>query len=190
MKNKRYRAVVIGVSAGGLEALSRLFSSLPGDFPLPILVVQHLHPSEDGSLYDLLNPRCALTVQEARDKETIRPGQIYFAPPDYHLLVERDETMALSVDGKVNYSRPSIDVLFESAAHVWSANLIGILLTGANHDGAAGLGLIRELGGLTIAQDPTTAEYSVMPQTAIELASVERILSLDAIGKFLSTLNP
>jgi two-component system chemotaxis response regulator CheB len=171
-----------------MEALSELFSYLPGGFPLPIIVVQHLHPTGEGYLYDYLNDRCALTVKEAGDKESIRPGHIYFAPPDYHLLVERDETLALSIDEKVNYARPSIDVLFESAAHVWSSDLIGVILTGVNHDGARGLRLIREYGGLTIAQDPATAEYPVMPQAAIDAGGVDRILPLDEIGGFLSTL--
>jgi two-component system chemotaxis response regulator CheB len=188
MKRKGYRAVVIGVSAGGSEALSGLFSHLPGGFPLPMIVVQHVHPTQDGSWFGHFNAKCTLKVKEAGDKESIRPGHIYFAPPGYHLLVERDETFALSVDDKVNYARPSIDVLFESAAYVWSPDLIGIILTGANHDGARGLCLIREYGGLTIAQDPASAEHPVMPQAAIDAGGVGRILSLDEIGGFLSTL--
>ena len=183
-----YRAVVIGVSAGGLGALTNIFSGLPANLNLPIATVQHIHPSEDGTLYEILQSQCTLKIKEAQDKEVIQPGVIYFAPPDYHLLVERNETFALSIDEKVNYSRPSIDVLFESAAHVWNSKLIGIILTGASQDGAYGMKIIRELGGLTIAQNPLQAEFPFMPQAAIEFSNVELILSLEEIGRLLGAL--
>lgn len=181
--------MVIGVSAGGLAALAELFAHLPASFPLPLITVQHVHATQKGSWLGHFNARCPLAVQEAGDKERIRPGHIYLAPPGYHLLVERDETLALAVDAKVNYARPSIDVLFESAAYVWSLDLIGIILTGANHDGAHGLRVIQEYGGLTIAQDPASAEYPVMPQAAIAAGGVDRILPLNKIGGFLSSLS-
>ncbi|MBN1314042.1 MAG: chemotaxis protein CheB [Anaerolineales bacterium] len=191
MTKPDYRAIVIGASAGGMNALMMLFSVLKNNFPLPILVAQHVHPTENGTMVLFYQSRIALPVKEANDKDEIRPGVIYFAPPDYHLLVERQETLALSIDPKVNYSRPSIDVLFESAAYAWTCSLIGIILTGANYDGARGLRLIKELGGWTIAQDPSTAEFPAMPQAAIDLGSAEHILTLHEIGKYLSTLeNP
>ena len=186
--NNEYKAVVMGVSAGGMDALTGLFSCLPQGFPLPIIVVQHLSSTQDGYLFEHFNRRCALTVKEADEKERIQPGHIYFAPPGYHLLVERDETFSLSVDEKVNYARPSIDVLFVSAAHAWPGGLIGIILTGANHDGAHGMCVIQAHGGLTIAQDPATALHPVMPKAAVDAGCVDRILGLEAIGAFLRDL--
>ena len=188
MNDFQYKAVVIGVSAGGMDALTGLFSCLSQGFPLPITVVQHLHPTQDGYLFEHLNRKCPLTVKEADEKEALQPGHIYFAPPGYHLLVERDETFSLSVDEKVNYARPSIDVLFVSAADTWAGGLIGILLTGASHDGAHGMCVIQEHGGLTIAQDPATAEYPVMPKAAVDAGCVDRILGLEEIGAFLRQL--
>ncbi len=184
----KYKVVVIGVSAGGMGALSVLFSYLPANYHIPIIVVQHLYPTQDRYLVDSFNNNYPLTVKEADEKETIQQRHIYFAPPNYHLLVERDETFSLSIDTKVNYSRPSIDVLFVSAAYVWTAELIGILLTGANNDGASGMSFIKKHGGLTIAQDPATAEYPVMPQAAIDATNVDKILSLEGIGRFLKSL--
>lgn len=184
-----YRAIVIGVSAGGLTALSTLFSHLPEGFALPVIVVQHIHPAADRQIFDYFNSKCTLTVKEAEDKEKIQAGYVYFAPPDYHLLVEQNETFSLSIDPRVNFSRPAIDVLFESAVRVWSPRLIGILLTGASSDGACGMKLIKDHGGLTIAQDPATAEYPVMPQSAIDANAADKILSLDGIGNFLKTVS-
>ncbi len=183
-----YQAVVIGVSAGGLAALSTLFSCLPERFSLPVMVVQHVRTTVNRQIFAHFNKTCALVVKEAEDKEEIQPGYVYFAPPDYHLLVERKKTFALSIDARVNYSRPSIDVLFETAAAAFTSGLIGILLTGASSDGALGMRLIRETGGLTIAQAPATAEYPVMPQSAIDAHAVDYILSLQDIGNFFRTL--
>ncbi|MBU0992715.1 MAG: chemotaxis protein CheB [Proteobacteria bacterium] len=185
MTKNGYKAIVIGISAGGLAALSKLFSFLPNGFPLPVIVVQHVAATSNRFIYTLFNNKCRLTIKEADDKEEIQAGFIYFAPPDYHLLIERDETFSLSIDAKVNHSRPSIDVLFESAVYVWSSGLIGILMTGANSDGAHGMRLIKEHGGLIIAQDPKTAEYPVMPQSAIDTARVDKILSIEGIGEWL-----
>ena len=162
---KDYQAVVIGVSAGGLNALMRIFSQLPDRFTLPIIVVQHTHPAEDGSMYKIFQAS-KLKIKEAFDKQVIQSGNIYFGPPEYHLLIEQTNTIALSVDDRVNFSRPSIDVLFESAAYVWKDRLIAILLTGASMDGARGMLLIKSFGGLTIVQDPQTAEFPFMPQSA------------------------
>ena len=188
MQTGTYKAVVIGASAGGMEALSTILAALPGDFRLPILVAQHLHPTDGGYLAEHLNRLCLLNVTEAHDKETILPGSIYFAPANYHLLVEKDETLSLSVDEKVHWSRPSIDVLFESAARVWSSRLVGVILSGANDDGTEGMRLIKRYGGLTIAQDPRSAPHPVMPKAAINAGCVELILRPEKIGAHLAGL--
>ena len=181
-----FRSVVIGVSAGGMEALSTLFLALPKDFPLPILVVQHRRSGSDNYLVKRLDRICTVRVKEAEEKEELQAGCIYLAPADYHLLVERDQTLSLSVDEKENYSRPSIDVLFESAAYVWSSRLIGIVLTGANSDGAKGLALIKQRGGTTIVQDPETAEYDTMPRAASD--SADYVLSIPEIAALLKNM--
>jgi len=185
----KYKAVVIGVSAGGMAALIKLLSMLPSDFSLPLVIVQHLHPEQGHFYVEYLNQKIELTAKEADEKEIVRPGYIYFAPPDYHLLIEEDGTFSLSADEKVNYSRPSIDVLFESAVDTYGSHLIGIVLTGANNDGAYGLSLIRENRGLTIVQDPAEAESPFMPLAAISLTKPDHILSLEEIGKLLADLN-
>jgi two-component system chemotaxis response regulator CheB len=184
----RYRAIVVGASAGGIEAFGRIIGKLPALFSLPIILVQHLHKDQDSTLARFYNDRTLLKVEEAEEKENILPGHIYVAPPDYHLLLERDETFSLSVDEKVNYSRPSIDVLFESAADVYGAELVGVLLTGANHDGARGLQRIRKHGGLTLVEDPATAKFPEMPRSALACTDVDYIFPLDELGEFLFTL--
>lgn len=185
---KQYKAIVIGVSAGGMKALMKLLPALPENFPLPVIIVQHLHPSQGEFYVKYFNGLSPITVKEADEKEPIRPGHVYFAPPNYHLMIEEDRTFSLSSDEKVNYSRPSVDVLFESAVDVYSANLVGIILTGANHDGAHGLRLIRDNGGMTIVQAPDTAESPLMPQAAIDAATPDHILSLEEIGTLLVSL--
>lgn len=183
---RRHRAIVIGASAGGMKALGKWVSMLPADFSKIVVIVQHLFPQRDSTIYQHLDRMCRLTVKEAEEKEAIVPGVVYTAPPNYHLLVEKDETFSLSVDEKVNYSRPSIDVLFESAARAWKKRLIGVILTGANNDGAYGLGMIKKFGGLTIAQDPATAEFPAMPQAAVDAGAVDRIMRLDEMGEWLN----
>lgn len=188
-KNKLdFEAIVIGVSAGGKDALEAFFSSLPGNFPLPLIVIQHRLVTADNYLIELLNERCNLTVKEMDEKESVKPGIIYIAPPAYHLLIEDDKTFSFSYDQPVCYARPSVDVLFESASDVYGPNLIGIVLTGANHDGSAGLKKIKERGGLTIVQNPETAEYDSMPKAAIAVTEIDHILPLDQIGPFLVKL--
>jgi two-component system chemotaxis response regulator CheB len=181
-----YEAIVIGGSAGGLNALQEILRPLPADFGLPILVVLHRSPSPDDLLTVVLNETCQLLVKEADQDELIEAGRIYIAPANYHLLVERDRTLSLSIDAKVCYSRPSIDVLFETAAEVYRSGLIGIILTGANNDGTAGLRRIKKNDGLTIAQDPATAEVKRMPTSAIEENIVDRIVSLKKLSSFLT----
>lgn len=181
-------AVVIGASAGGVEAFTELFSALPATFGLPVVAVMHLPPATESLLVEVLGRHCPLPLQEACDKEPIRGGTVYVAPPGYHLLVERDRSLALSVDAPVNYSRPSIDVLFESAAHAYRERLLGIVLTGANEDGARGLAAIRACGGAAWVQDPATAMASAMPAGAIARAGADRILNLQEMAAQLAAL--
>ena len=180
-----YDAIVIGASAGGFAALAEILPRLPAALPLAVVVVQHLHPDGGEYMVEFLGRRCALPVKEAEDKEPVLPGVIYVAAAQYHLLIERDLTFSLSADEKVHYSRPSIDVLFESAAAAYGPKLIGVVLTGANDDGAAGLAAIKTGGGLTIVQDPATAEVSFMPQAALAGTAVDHVLDLAAIGRLL-----
>jgi two-component system, chemotaxis family, protein-glutamate methylesterase/glutaminase len=184
----KYKAVVIGVSAGGMSALGRILPRLPKDFPMPVIIVQHLSPHSDNFMISHFDRLCQIKVKEADEKETIMPGTAYFAPPNYHLLIETDFTFALSVEERVNFSRPSIDVLFESARDAWCSHLVGIILTGASSDGSKGLKKIKDCGGLTIVQDPQEAEVSVMPESAIKLTKVDKVLKIDDIAAFLLTL--
>lgn len=181
----RYRAVVIGVSAGGMDALLTILPNLPADFPVPVIIVQHVGPQANNYLAQHLNASCRLTVKEADEKESIAAGVVYLAPANYHLLIEEDKTLSLSVSERVNYARPSIDVLFETAADAYGPDLIGIVLTGANDDGSRGLRKIKEQDGLTVVQDPATALVSVMPKSAIAATAVDHILPLEEIGPFL-----
>ncbi len=181
----RYQLIVIGGSAGSTTALLELLPVFPADYPLPIVVVQHLHPLQEGYFVERFAQTCALTVKEADDKEPIKAAHVYFAPPNYHLLIEDDHTFSLSIDEKVNYARPSIDVLFESAVDAYAPWLAGVVLTGANNDGARGLRLIKARGGLTIVQDPQTAESAYMPRAALEATPVDYVLSLPDMGRLL-----
>ncbi|MEA2568865.1 MAG: two-component system, chemotaxis family, protein-glutamate methylesterase/glutaminase [Acidobacteriota bacterium] len=176
--------IVIGCSLGGMRALQMIFSELPGDFPVPIAVAQHRHKASNEGLPSFLRRTSKLPVVDVDDKEWIRPGRIYLAPADYHLLVERGE-FSLSVDAAVAFSRPSIDVLFESAADAYGDHLVGIILTGANADGAAGAQKIRERNGVLIVQDPADAEAPAMPLATIQRTRVDRILPLDRIAPLL-----
>ena len=183
-----FRAVVIGGSAGGVEGLTAIFAALPSDFELPVLVVQHLHPSDDGAFARHLALITRLPVVEPCDKERIERGRVYAAPANYHMLVDRNGTISLSVDEKVNWSRPSIDVLFESAAIAWGEAVIAVLLSGASADGAKGMRSVREAGGLTIAQDPDDAGYPFMPQSAIDVQAADKVLKAEEIGRMLAEL--
>jgi len=187
-KKNAFTAVVIGTSAGGLKALNTIFKQIDKNFKLPIIVVQHLSPQSDDFLAKNLNTICKLEVMEASEKDKVAKSKIYISPANYHLLVENDHTFSQNIDPKVNYCSPSIDVLFESAASVYKERLIGILLTGANSDGASGLKYIKEMGGITLVQDPKTAEVAAMPQSAINLFPVDFILPLDKIYPKLKSL--
>ena len=183
-----FDAIVIGASTGGIDALSVLLPALPARLQAAVMIVVHIPPQRNSLLHTLFQGRCALPVSEAEPRETIVPGHVYFAPPDYHLMVESDRTWALSQDAPVHYSRPSIDVLFETAAWSYGPRLLGILLTGANEDGARGMQAISEAGGSTWAQSPDTALASVMPQSAIALGAVEHVLTLPQMAKRLQNL--
>ncbi|MCH2496735.1 MAG: chemotaxis protein CheB [Erythrobacter sp.] len=182
------RAVVIGASAGGVQALSHVLPDLPADFPAPVLVVVHIPPRKDNALVDLFARKCRLKVKEAEDKEPLAPGTIYFAPPDYHLLVETAETLALSSDEAVNHSRPAIDVLFETAADAFGSALAALVLTGANHDGAQGLKAVCETGGRAFVQDPATAEVATMPEAALAACPAALTIRLDDIPNALQAM--
>ena len=177
--------IVIGGSAGAITALGKLLSVFPAQFPLPIVVAIHLHPLQDRYYLQHFSERSNLKIKEAEEKETILPDCVYFAPPNYHLLIEDDLTLSLSIDSKVNFSRPSIDVLFESAVDACAPKLIGVILTGANEDGAQGLRAIKQKGGIAIVQDPKTAESPYMPQAALNATPVDYVLSIEEIGRRL-----
>ncbi len=175
------RAVAIGCSAGGLKALSALLPELPADYPLKVFVVIHVPPHKRSLIANLFNEKSRMKVVEAEDKMPIEPGHIYFAPPDYHLQIESDETLSLSSEDPVLFSRPSINVMFETAADVYGEGLIGIVLTGANDDGAEGLRAIAEAGGKAIVQDPRTAFSDFMPNAAIRACPSALIHDLNGI---------
>jgi len=184
-----YEAVVIGTSSGGMQALKALFTALPKGFALPLIVVQHVGPRSDSRWITLFDAQSNIRIKEADEKETIAPGHAYVAPPNYHLLVEKDKTFSLASSERVNYARPSIDVLFETAAEAYKDKLIGIVLTGSNADGTAGIKKIKQYGGLVIVQDPRTAESAFMPASAISAVRVDHVLPLDEIVNLLSTLS-
>ncbi len=177
----RYELVVMGTSTGGLHALTRLLSALPANYRLPIVIVQHRSKDSDERLSALLRVTSAIPLFEAEDKEPLRGPGVYLGPPDYHLLVEPD-SLALSTEEPVAYSRPSIDVLFESASYAFDDRVIGVLLTGANQDGTRGLLQIKARGGYVIVQDPDSAESEFMPKHAVKHVAPNRVLALDQIA--------
>jgi len=182
-----YRIVVIGTSWGGLAALRELVGALPSSFKLPVVLVQHRHRESDHLLATLLQDRAALKVCEVEDKSPICAGSIYVAPADYHLLIEGNH-FALSTEEPVRYSRPSIDVTFTSAADRYGAGTIGVVLTGANADGAAGLERIASRGGLAVVQAPETAESPAMPTAALRAVPAAKVLTITGIGALLAGL--
>ncbi len=199
----RPEIIVIGTSLGGLHALEVLLAGLPQNLPVPVAIVQHRHKDSDNSLCVFLQAQCALPIKEAEDKEAIVPGCIYLAPADYHLLVEAGDlredwqskhqagahhTFALSTEAPVLYARPSINVLFESAAEAYGKKVLGVILTGASNDGTQGLLKIKASGGLAVVQDPTTAASPTMPKAAIAAVAVDWILPLRDIAPFIVNL--
>jgi two-component system chemotaxis response regulator CheB len=181
----RVDAVVIGTSAGGVEALSAVLPGVLAGCRAPVLVVVHLPRDRPSLLPSVFAPKCAVAVREAQDKEPVEPGTIYFAPPDYHLLVDEGPQLSLSVDDPVFFSRPSIDVLFESAADAYGPRLVGVLLAGANADGVAGLTRIVAAGGTALVQAPATARAAEMPEAAVR-AGHRRTMSPGELGRWIA----
>jgi two-component system chemotaxis response regulator CheB len=181
-------AVAVGASAGGIDALLTLFSALQAPFRGSVLTVLHLPEDHDSRLAEVFAARLALPVREAQPRAPLHGGCVYFAPPGYHLLLERDRTFALSCDPPVLFSRPSIDVLMQSCADALGPQLAAIVLTGANEDGAAGLAAVHAAGGLTAVQDPAEAAHATMPQAALRAAEPDYVLPLAQLGELLHTV--
>ena len=188
VRGRRFEAVVIGGSAGGVGALVTLLPALPAGYRLPVICILHMPGDRASRLAELFDERLPMPVREAADKEEIVPGTVYFAGPGYHLSVERDRTFSLSCEPPVHFARPAIDVLMESGADAYGSGLVGILLTGANHDGADGMAHIRARGGFTVVQDPADAQVATMPEAAIERSHPNLILPLARIHALLPML--
>ena len=189
MKDRQFSCVVIGVSAGGLNALTVIFHGLSVGFPIPVAVVQHEKSDSEDLLAELLNNKTDLCVKTAEEKDNIEGGVIYICPANYHLLVEENKTLSLSVDPRVNHARPSIDVLFETAASAYGKELIAVILTGASSDGSIGLRQVMNHGGYAIVQDPATAYSRIMPEAAIKACRIpDEIVPLEEISARLNEL--
>jgi two-component system, chemotaxis family, protein-glutamate methylesterase/glutaminase len=181
-------AVVVGTSAGGVEALCALLPMLPANCRVSFLIVIHIPRERPSLLPEVFATRCALPIREAEDKEPVQPGTIYFAPPNYHLLVDRGPALALSGDEPVYFSRPSIDVLFESAADIYAEHLMGVILTGSNQDGAEGLAAVGRAGGRTVVQQPESATMPVLPEAALQKGPVDAVYSLEQLQELFSCM--
>lgn len=185
---REFKAVAIGVSTGGVSALKLILGALPADFPIPVMVVTHIAPDSNDGLALLLDSLCAIRVKEADEQEILTPGTVYLAPANYHMLVERGGTLSLTIDPPVNFARPSVDVLLDSAAEIYGSELIGIILTGAGNDGSKGLLSIKERGGLAIVQDPDDAEIGSMPRSALQLLEADYVVILKQVSTLLMKL--
>ncbi|HTB51837.1 MAG TPA: chemotaxis protein CheB [Ferruginibacter sp.] len=188
MAQDKIALVMIGGSSGSLDAILKIFPKVNAHFSTPVIVVMHRNIASDSMLEEVLSFRTHLKVKEAEEKETISPGHMYIAPPDYHLLIEKDRTLSLDYSEKINFSRPSIDISFESAADIYGASLVCIVLSGANADGAKGAAYANKLGSKIIIQDPLTAIVPFMPEQAIEHTSKNNVLSIEGIVSFLNGL--
>lgn len=184
---KKCDALIIGGSAGSLEVLLKVLPGLEQSLPFPIIIVLHRKPGNDNILTDLLNAKTVLKVKEAVEKEKIEPSTIYLAPPDYHLLIEKDQTFSLDASEKVNFSRPSIDVTFESAAAVYGENVVCLLLSGANNDGTSGLKIVNKKGGTCVVQNPETATVSYMPENALQNVTAS-VLNPDEMADYINKI--
>ena len=184
----KYQAIVIGGSAGSLSVLFEIFPALPRDLNATIILVLHRKNSSDSSLSTLLATKTRLPTKEVEDKDEILPGNIYLAPADYHLLLEKNYTFSLDYSEKINFSRPSLDVTFESAADIFGSSLVAILLSGANEDGTSGMKAVKKAGGLTIVQKPESAQMSFMPQHAINNVDIDKIMDINEIATFINSL--
>ncbi len=182
-----YQVIVVGCSWGGLAALRRIVASLPAGFDIPIAVVQHRHHDSDATLARFLQGHTGLRVCEVEDKQPMQSGRVFIAPADYHLLVEEGH-FSLSIEGPVRYSRPSIDVALTSAADAYGHRAVGVVLTGSNDDGAAGLRRIADAGGMAVIQDPATAESPELPLAAVRAVPTARVFPIERIASFLAEL--
>lgn len=185
ISKRKIEAIVIGASAGGIRALLTILPKLPDSYKLPIVIVLHMPDMFDSKLAEIFQHHIKIPAHQAQDKERIKSGHLYFAPPGYHLSIESDRTFSLSCEEPVHFSRPAIDILMSSAADAYRSNLAGFLLTGASADGAEGLARIKEVGGFTVVQDPQEAEISLMPQAAINLRQPNLILTLEDMSALL-----
>jgi len=188
LQGRAFAAVVIGASAGGVNALLEILPGLPKAYPYPVVTVLHVMKGRQNQLAEVFQQRLALRVVEAADKDELQPGTLYFAPAGYHLSVEEGGVLSLSQEEPVHFARPAIDITMQSAADVYGPQLVGILLTGANQDGAAGLAAIGAAGGLTVVQDPAEAQVAVMPNEAIRLRQPDLVLTLQEIRSLLLKL--
>ncbi len=188
LAGRRTEAVVIGASAGGIQALLTIFPGLPARPAFPVVTVLHMPEHGDSRLAELFGQRLPLPVRQAEDKAALEDGVLYFAPPGYHLSIERERCFSLSQEEPVLFSRPAIDILMQSAADAYGARLAGILLTGASGDGAAGMAAIGQAGGLTAVQDPASADMGTMPATAIALRAPDLVLPLSGLRTLLTML--
>jgi two-component system chemotaxis response regulator CheB len=188
IRGRTTEAVVIGASAGGVNALLQVLPALPRGYRLPLVVVLHVRSGRQSQLVEVFQQRVMVPVREAGDKEEIIPGTLYFAPAGYHLLLENDRSFSLSCDAPVHFARPAIDIMMETAAEVYGARLAGVLLTGANEDGAQGMAAIGRAGGMTVVQDPQEASVDVMPLEAIRIRPPDLILPLEQIKRLLLML--
>ncbi|MDR7092567.1 chemotaxis protein CheB [Hydrogenophaga laconesensis] len=189
MTQDRYAAIVVGGSSGGIEALMALLPELPPTLRAAVLIVMHMPRDPRSRLLEIFRPTCALPLREAQDKDPISPGTVYFAPPDYHLLLDQGPRVALSVDAPVHYSRPSIDVLFESAADLYGDELVAVLLSGGNEDGARGLQAVRAANGLVIVQEPSSAPVSTMPLAGMARVDADHVLPPKGIAALIAGLH-
>jgi two-component system chemotaxis response regulator CheB len=189
MATRNIEAIVLGGSAGALNALASILPALPPGFSIPMALVLHVARGRPSYLSELLGAKCALPVKGAADKEPISPATIYLAPPNYHLLIGKNRCFSLSIGDPVNYSCPAIDVLFESAADTYGSALAGILLSGANEDGARGLAYIKKAGGTTLVQSPENAFSRRMPEAGLRLAHPDYVLPFTEIAAFLARLD-
>ncbi len=185
---KKLKPILIGTSAGGLNVLVNILSNINNNLEHPIIIVQHIAQNDDYDLSQYFQHKLNKKVIEVESGMKIEKYKRYIAPADYHILIEEDETFSISLDEKVCYSRPSIDVLFQSATIVYESNLTGIILSGANNDGSTGIESIKDNGGITIVQDPKTAEYAIMPQFAINTNKIDYILSINEIVNYINKI--
>lgn len=180
--------IVLTASAGGLKAISQILSNLPQDFPAPIVIVQHISPRHPSMMAEILGRRTLLQVKQAEAGDRLNPGTVYIAPPNQHLLINKDNTLSLSNTEKVRHVRPAADVLFQSAANSFLKQVIAVVLTGMDGDGAAGVEVVKQMGGIVIAQSEATSDFYSMPKAAIDTGVVDYILALDAIAPALLNL--